>query len=126
MSIVDEKLNHLDKLKNESKTPLTQEKIRLLESEIQNCCAAENAKLISEQVGNLSTLSGTFSSHLMYNVKRKVCARKPDPPMAKRDVNGNLITAPNQLKHLYLDEYIDRLLKFFHSGGKFRIKLFHL
>ena len=32
-----------------------------------------------------------------------------DPPMAKLDAQGNLITAPNALKDLYLQTYVDRL-----------------
>ena len=41
---------------------------------------------------------------------KKPTLSKPDgPPMAKRDSNGNLITAPNLLKKLYLETYKDRL-----------------
>ena len=32
-----------------------------------------------------------------------------DPPMAKRDSLGNLITAPEALKNLYLETYVERL-----------------
>ncbi len=110
----DEKLDLLDnlksKLKNENKHDLvTKRKIESLESEIQQCCAEENAKLIRDQVRDLSSLTGTFSSDLMWKVKRKVFRRSTDPPMAKKDNHGNIITSPNPLKKLYLDEYIHRL-----------------
>ena len=110
MTLVDEKLSSLDKLKNNDKQDTdVKRKIESLKSEIQLCCAEENAKLIKDQVGDMSNLTGTFSSNLMWKVKRKVCKRSSDPPMAKRDNNGNIITTPNQLKQLYLAEYIDRL-----------------
>ena len=39
----------------------------------------------------------------------KHCQAQGDPPTAKQDKNGALITSPNLLKKLYLDTYSDRL-----------------
>lgn len=80
-----------------------------LEIEIQHCCAVENSKKIREQVQNLSNLNGSFSGNMLWKVKQKVCRRTTDPPMAKKDSNGNLITAPECLKRLYQTEYTYRL-----------------
>ena len=42
-------------------------------------------------------------------VKKSTCPKEIDPPMAKLDKHGNLITAPEVLKKLYLETYVDRL-----------------
>ena len=42
-------------------------------------------------------------------VKQKLIPKSRDPPTAKRDESGNIITSPNLLKKLYLDTYVHRL-----------------
>ena len=46
----------------------------------------------------------------MWKLRKKLHPYKQtDPPMAKNDKNGNLITAPSLLRNLYLNTYTDRL-----------------
>ena len=45
----------------------------------------------------------------MWKLKNKLIPRDLDPPMAKLDDKGNLISAPNALKTLYLQHYVKRL-----------------
>ena len=106
VDVVEEKLKQLDKLKSGTHD---RKAVEALELDIQQTCAAENARLIREQVEHLSDLDGNFSPNLMWKIKSKVCKRVCDPPMAKKDSKGNLITAPSQLKQLYIDEYVHRL-----------------
>ena len=47
--------------------------------------------------------------NLMWKVKNKICPRNKDPPTAKKDDLGNVITAPSALKNLYLQTYKSRL-----------------
>ena len=111
-SEIEEKLKELSDLKKEysfRKDLTLCKRIEDLEVAIQNSCAEENSRKIREQVGNLSNLSGTLSSSLMWQVKKKVCRKSRDPPMAKRDKSGNLITTPEPLKKLYKEEYVYRL-----------------
>ena len=54
-------------------------------------------------------MSGSFSQNGMWKVKSRLLPRPRDPPMAKKDRQGNLITSKAGLKKLYLDEYVDRL-----------------
>ena len=103
---LEKMLKHLDKLKSGN---CSSDEVIALELEIQEYCAEENAKVIKQQVSELSDLDGNFSPNLMWQVKKKVVNRAMDPPMAKRDNDGNLITAPTQLKKLYIDEYVHRL-----------------
>jgi hypothetical protein len=111
-SKIDERLQKLDAMKKElveKPTAVLQKEVEDLEFEIQQCCAAENSKKIRDQVSNLSSLDGGFSSNMMWQVKKKVIKKTSDPPMAKKDSHGNLVTAPNLLKDLYKEEYTYRL-----------------
>ena len=45
----------------------------------------------------------------MWKVKKTLFPRAKDPPTAKKDDFGNLITAPSALKTLYLSTYQKRL-----------------
>ena len=72
-------------------------------------CANNNADKIRDQVKGMSSIDGTFSSMKMWKIKKKVAPRPKEPQAAKKDSLGNLITAPKQLRKLYLDAYIYRL-----------------
>ena len=45
----------------------------------------------------------------MWQLKKQLIPRSFDPPMAKRDRNGNLATSATKLKVLYEETYINRL-----------------
>ena len=45
----------------------------------------------------------------MWQLKNKLWPKPKDPPMAKCDRKGNLITASRALKELYIDHYVQRL-----------------
>ena len=57
----------------------------------------------------MKTDEGNFSQLKIWKLKQKICPKIPDPPMAKKDENGSLITAPELLKSLYLRTYEKRL-----------------
>ena len=42
-------------------------------------------------------------------MKNKLCPRPTDPPMAKKDSFGNLVSEPDQLRKLYISHYKHRL-----------------
>jgi hypothetical protein len=70
--------------------------------------SVKNSKIIKEQIGQITSLDGNFSQLGMWRVKSKLFPQKCDPPVAKRDESGNLITAAQPLKKLYLSTmYID-------------------
>ena len=52
---------------------------------------------------------GKLSQNGMWKVKAKLFPRPRDPPMAKLDQSGTLITAHGSLKQLYLQTYMQRL-----------------
>ena len=67
------------------------------------------ASKIKNMITDVENEDGTFSQLKLWKLKQKVCPRPVDPPMAKIDGEGNLITAPSQLKKLYSFTYNHRL-----------------
>ena len=64
---------------------------------------------MSEFIKNLECLDGNFSPIGMWKLKSKLMPKEMHPPMGKFDEKGNLITAPQALKKLYLEHYVKRL-----------------
>ena len=80
-----------------------------VEERISHFSAQKNKKAVVEHISNLQTLNGSFSNLGMWKLKSKLLPRPRDPPMAKKDAHGNLITSKGALKKLYLDTYVHRL-----------------
>ena len=80
-----------------------------VEKQISKLTAAKNASLMKEQIGTFLSSEGKFSQTGMWRLKSKLLPRKIDPPMAKQDEQGNLITAPAALRNLYTRTYVERL-----------------
>ena len=97
------------KLSKTSECDAAKHKLEKIEEEIYEKLAESNAKIVSEQLGCLDTLDGNFNQIGMWKVKKKLCPRPRDPPTAKKDEFGNLVTAPTALKNLYLQTYKNRL-----------------
>ena len=86
-----------------------EEKLSKLEISISELVSAKNANIVNEQVGHLNAWNGQFSQTGMWKVRRKLFPTVTEPPTAKRDSFGNLITAAKPLKDLYLRTYVHRL-----------------
>ena len=84
-------------------------KIVKIEEKIQELSANRNAKLVENHIEMMKT-NGKFAQTGMWKLKKKLHPGKQlDPPMAKHDSKGNVITAPPLIRKLYLDTYTDRL-----------------
>ena len=58
----------------------------------------------------LSNTDGTANTNGMWNLMRKTFPKHTKPiPVAKKDVEGRLITSQNELKELYLNTFKHRL-----------------
>ena len=88
---------------------LFENQLKVLENYLSLKCAEKNKKLVEEYVGVLNSPKGSFSQHGLWKLKSKLCQKKIDPPMAKVDSCGQIITSPNLLKDLYLRTYKARL-----------------
>ena len=57
-----------------------------------------------ENLGHLDQSNGESFANGVWNIKKKEFSKvSPTPPAAKIDVNGRLVTDPENLKKLYLD-----------------------
>ena len=84
-------------------------KLANIEEKLTELRADRNVKLVKEYIGSLEDAEGRFNPTGMWRLKNKLLPREYDPPMAKKDNFGNLITAPEPLKQLYLETYKERL-----------------
>ena len=57
----------------------------------------------------LNSVDGNFNQARVWKLKNKLLPRPKDPPMAKKDKTGNLITSQEGIKNLYIEEYKSRL-----------------
>ena len=57
----------------------------------------------------MSSLDGGFCQLNFWNVKKSLLPKSCDPPIAKKDENGNLLTTKTCLKKLYMNTYQKRL-----------------
>ena len=84
-------------------------KLKEAEEKVTNMMAEENVEIVNQQLSQLSSIDGNFNQTKIWKMKNKLLPRPKDPPMAKKDKWGNLITAPLPLKKLYLETYKERL-----------------
>ena len=87
------------------------ENIFILENEISIVCSEKKTQIVKEHINELSNGSDQLSRLNMWRLKQKLCPRNSDPPMAKKDQNGVLVSNPDELKSLYLETYKQRLRK---------------
>ena len=100
--------NFIKNSKCEKSIKSTQIRFQKNDQIIENMCSDQNAKIVEDHVETL-TVGGHFSQSGMWKLRKKLHPQQVDPPMAKYDKSGNLITAPPLLRKLYLDTYVDRL-----------------
>ena len=113
-----EYLNLLEKRNNFKNNLLTTEckiakeiikcKISQLEILISKLMYQKNTETIGKFAKEVK-MSGKFSQTGFWKLKKKLCPKSGDPPMAKKDEKGNLITELDTLKLLYMDTYKHRL-----------------
>ena len=82
--------------------------IDIFDDMIADLSSENNAYLIKQHFINLSNKGG-FSLPKMWKLKQKLNLKGNDPPMAKMDKNGQLITTKQGILNLYETEYIERL-----------------
>ena len=116
----EESIQEKMRLKSELKTFLLNNKCKVahqiattkldeIEQYIVEETASKNTKVVKDHLERLETLEGTFSNLGFWKLKQKLCPLAEDPPMAKKDHLGNIITSPEAIKKLYIDTYKNRL-----------------
>ena len=120
-TLINKSLNKIIKLRKELKIQLEKTKCskekenlerKIMEQDafISENLATKNADVVKEYVKSVETDEGHFSQLKLWKLKQKLCPKIGDPPMAKKDENGTLITSPELLKSLYLRTYQSRLI----------------
>ena len=86
------------------------EKLEQVFDDIATICAQENKEKVEEYLnGNSDGLEG-FNQAKIWSLKKKLAPKNSEePPMAKKDSKGNLISDKSLLEKLYLDTYVNRL-----------------
>ena len=88
---------------------IIENEILKIEDDISSMSANRNSAIVKDYVKHLDLDGGNFSQLGLWKLKRELCQPQVDPPTAKLDTNGTLITSPNLLKNLYMDTYKSRL-----------------
>ena len=78
--------------------------------EIASICAQKNKDIIKEHLGSADDGLEGFNQAKTWALKKKLSPKNTEePPMAKKDPSGALITDKKSLEKLYLDTYVERL-----------------
>lgn len=76
-----------------------------LETYLEENCAQQTAMIIKEQINEMKSEKGKLTHRGMWKIKRKLFPDSTDPPIAKIDFHGNLITSTEALENLYVETY---------------------
>ena len=80
-----------------------------VEEKITDFQAEKNYRLIKEHVENLINDTDNLNSLKMWELKKKLGAKKKDVPVAKKDTEVKLVTNSLELKELYKNTYKKRM-----------------
>ena len=81
-----------------------------VKEDIAKICCDTNKRIVEDYLGSWNDAIGGFSQPKTWKLKKKLAPKNTfDPPAAKKDKSGNLITDKKGLESLYIDTYKDRL-----------------
>ena len=88
----------------------TKEDLEQIGEEIAALCEEQNKEVVQKYLGHLNDPLEGFNVSNTWSLKKKLAPKNTiEPPMAKKDSQGNLITDQNGLEQLYLKTYVERL-----------------
>ena len=105
----------LKKTQNEEGKNAINIKINDIEKLLETLSSERNIKIIQEHIKLLGNSGDRLNQNGMWKLKNQLWPKERDPPMAKFDEKGNLISGTEALKSLYLRHYVKRLA---HRGMK--------
>ena len=77
---------------------------------IATICADKNRALVDEYLGRTEDTIEGFKQVKTWSLKKKLAPKNTiDPPSAKRNSEGKLVTNKSELENLYLETYVKRL-----------------
>ena len=86
------------------------EELNLVNEEIASICANKNQSIVNDYLGDKNDTLEGFTQAKTWSMKKKLAPKNTvDPPAAKKDESGNLVTGRKELENLYLRTYQRRL-----------------
>ena len=84
--------------------------IEKISQKISDICSDKNKKIVDEYIGDIDSSPDGFNQIKTWGLKKKLSPKNViDPPAAKKNSEGVLITGRKELKVLYLETYKARL-----------------
>ena len=100
-------------LENEEKHEeinILQDTLDDVNDKIANICADKNKKIVDEYLGKTNDTIEGYNQAKTWGMKKKLCPKNTiDPPCAKINRDGELITDKDALEKLYVETYTERL-----------------
>ena len=95
---------------NDDKIEVLKAELNVINLKLTSFVAEENKKQVYDNFEKLSNTDGTTNNNGIWALKRKLLPKNTKSlPMAKKDLNGKLISSQNELICLYMDTYKQRL-----------------
>ena len=86
------------------------DEIEAVEEKLAELVAKKNNEKVMINFGSLSKTDTTLSVNGMWASKKRIFPKNPpNLPVAKKDINGKILTSHQDLKNLYLDKFVHRL-----------------
>ena len=86
------------------------EELENIMEQISDHCSDKNKQIVENLIGDFDTGLEGFNQIRTWILKKRLAPKNViDPPAAKKDISGKLITDRNKLKNLYLETYKARL-----------------
>ena len=87
-----------------------QKQIEEIDEVIAQECSKDNFEKIKENFQTFANQNDVLNTNGVWSLMRKVFPKNTQPlPVAKRNIDGKIITNPELLKQLYLETYVHRL-----------------
>ena len=96
-SKVDKLMNERRRLRK-STDPKEKRRLNEVEEELAVLCAEKNFKTIENEVKNTNSEDGGLNAGKLWQMKRKLSPKFREPPSAKRDSSGNIISSEEALR----------------------------
>ena len=99
----------VSKIEDDDKIAEMENKLREIDLKIQKIVEDKILENVKNNTNASETLNGNFNQMKLWKLKQKIMKPQKDPPVAKLDQGGNLITSEGALKSLYIETYRQRL-----------------
>ena len=84
-------------------------KLKQTDDKIADYKAEENFKTVNENIKHLVDDTENLNCIKMWQLKKKIGTKTHDPPAAKKNQKGELVTEQSAIKQMYEDTYKKRL-----------------